>query len=68
MLQTASLSVIQQAMSRVGRAAADRRKLKWLSSQPLRVEVLGFTLELECLLEAQPRLRRGSPQGAEPAL
>ena len=70
-LQTASLTVIQQAMSRMGRVAAEsvgaawrqwlaeltvmlrecphcghRRKLKWRSRQPLRVEVLGFTLEL----------------------
>ncbi len=70
-LEATSLTIIQEAMSRVGRAAAEavgaawrqalveltvalrdcpccghRRKLKWRASQPLRVEVLGFTLEL----------------------
>jgi hypothetical protein len=70
-LQAASLTLIQQAMSRGGQAAAEavgaawrqalieltlalrecprcghRRKIKWRASQPLRVEVLGFTLEL----------------------
>ena len=70
-LEVASLTVIQDAMARVGRAAAEavgaawrqtlvrlaesvrhcprcgrRRKCKWRSSQPLRIEVLGFTVEL----------------------
>jgi len=70
-LEVASLTVIQEAMSRAGRAAAEavgaawrevlvrlsavlrqcprcgrRRKCKWRSAQPLRVEVLGFTVEL----------------------
>jgi hypothetical protein len=70
-LEAGSLTMIQDVMSRVGRAAAEavgaawrerlvqltvslrecprcghRRKLKWRSSQPLRVEVLGFSLEL----------------------
>lgn len=71
LLEVASLTVIQEVMSRAGRAAAvavgaawrqvleklaqnlrpcprcgRNRKCKWRSSQPLRVEVLGFTLEL----------------------
>jgi hypothetical protein len=70
-LQAASLTVIQEAMSRAGRAAAEsvgaawrevlvqltaslrecprcgrRRKCKWRASQPLRIEVLGFSVEL----------------------
>jgi len=71
LLEVASLTVIQDAMTRVGRAAAEavgaawrevlvqltaslrecprcgrRRKCKWRASQPLRIEVLGFTVEL----------------------
>ena len=71
LLEVASLTVIQEAMCRAGRAAAEavgaawrealvrlaqqlrpcpccgrKRKCKWRSSQPLRVEVLGFTVEL----------------------
>jgi hypothetical protein len=70
-LEIASLTVIQDAMTKVGRAAAEavgeawcealvqltmalrecprcghRRKCKRRSSQPLRIEVLGFTVEL----------------------
>jgi len=70
-LEVASLTVIQDAMTRAGRAAAEavgaawrealvelsaslrecprcgrRRKCKWRSSQPLRIEVLGFTVAL----------------------
>jgi len=71
LLEVASLTQIQDAMTRAGRAAAEAvggawrealvrvtmtlrecpgcghpRKLKWRSAQPLRVEVLGFTIEL----------------------
>jgi hypothetical protein len=84
LLEMVSLTVVQEAMTQVGRAAAEAvgaawrealvrlaeavrpcpgcgrpRKLKWRSAQPLRVEVLGFRLEipkpyLECAHCATP--------------
>ena len=84
LLEVASLTVVQEAMTQVGRAAAEAagaawrealvqlaeavrpcpgcgrpRKLTWRSRQPLRVEVLGFRLEipqpyLECAHCATP--------------
>jgi hypothetical protein len=71
LIEVASLTMIQEAMARISRAAAQavgaawrevlvqlaqamrpcprcgqRRKLKWRAKHPLRIEVLGFTLEL----------------------